>query len=857
MPITDETNHSYPVRMNRYLSPLCLATALEALGACTWLALIPADPKNAVWMGFSAIRLLIMATAAGLAVLFTITGLLLRRDGKISLSIESRAQRYARAGVLPAFLAGLALLVLTLLPDYRLGAYGSSFARIRPLVAWGTIFCLQLCIVASLWNGQGNFKHRLSGLVTQKGALRNVALATAVFLAIWAFVGLTGIGNDPHDTLWNLVEAPVLGLQMLAAWLLAFLYLLFVRRFPRWQSTANWVIVVLVWAGAVVMWWNQPFTGDFFVTPKTPPAFQFYPTSDAQAYDLSSQYALLGGGYNHRYVDKPVLTAMFTAYHLLAGQDYDRIIFLQTLVLATLPAILFLIGANLGSPAGGIIGAVLFISQEANRIAGSRLIQTSSSRLLLSELPTALLLALFTLLFLRWLQRPDRRKGFIFAAGCFLGLAALTRHNPWLLVPVGFVLIIVALWKQWKRMLLAGVLFGLGLAAGVGPWMAHSVQMYGTPFYFMIPGEGVVVQTRYIPEIERSVPTPTLPPGQEESLLPTPELPLATAAAAPQPVATVEPAAPSPWEHYGVVAFLMVRHYFHNLITSAMVFPLRGVFDDLSHTITATDSVWQSDWVGALTPTSAAGLVFILLTCAFGVGLAWARARLAGMMPLVYFASYCGAVSVALTSGGRYVVPFSWVVWLYAGVGLAYLTNLGLTLAGAQPEKPPAAPELPGQSSRLSWVAVTILILVSLLASWNDQVIRVLQGPISGGNTPRAWLGGAERQADQVEALLRQPGATLVEAKAIYPQYTSREMEVEGVLVHTREFSFILMTPDGEYQVSLPLEQAPKDWVDGGLVQVLGCQSGNFIDADAVAFTRQDDTFVYTRQPNIPLPCTP
>jgi hypothetical protein len=128
--------------------------------------------------------------------------------------------------------------------------------------------------------------------------------------------------------------------------------------------------------------------------------------------------------------------------------------------------------------------------------------------------------------------------------------------------------------------------------------MAHSVQMYGTPFYFMIPGEGVVVQTRYIPEIERSVPTPTLPPGQEESLLPTPELPLATAAAAPQPVATVEPAAPSPWEHYGVVAFLMVRHYFHNLITSAMVFPLRGVFDDLSHHQSRPQTRrWQSVWV--------------------------------------------------------------------------------------------------------------------------------------------------------------------------------------------------------------------------------------------------------------------
>jgi hypothetical protein len=142
---------------------------------------------------------------------------------------------------------------------------------------------------------------------------------------------------------------------------------------------------------------------------------------------------------------------------------------------------------------------------------------------------------------------------------------------------------------------------------------------------------------------------------------------------------------------------------------------------------------------------------------------------------------------VALTSGGRYVVPFSWVVWLLCarrpGLSTKPRHDPGRRAAGRIPRLLPKLylANLLG----LSWGRrlYDLDLLVSLLASWNDQVIRVLQGPISGGNTPRAELGALKGKRTRVvsKLLLRQPALRSVEAKAIiYRNNTAAKLDSRG-----------------------------------------------------------------------------
>ncbi|MCX6064453.1 MAG: hypothetical protein NT121_01670, partial [Chloroflexi bacterium] len=102
------------------------------------------------------------------------------------------------------------------------------------------------------------------------------------------------------------------------------------------------------------LWLAQPILPGYFATPPRAPNFEIYPFSDALIYAQYAQSALVGNGFMWPDVPtRPLYITFITWLHVLAGQDYIRVIFLQTLVLAAFPAVLYLLGKEVaGRPLG-------------------------------------------------------------------------------------------------------------------------------------------------------------------------------------------------------------------------------------------------------------------------------------------------------------------------------------------------------------------------------------------------------------------------------------------------------------------------------------------------------------------------
>jgi hypothetical protein len=731
----------------RWLTFFLTISAVEGAATVVYLLSIPADPKNSIFLGYSARRLGVMGAVvlgslvfAGLAYLFERKAdwrerlnALLNRPTKVSSTIL--------AGLVVTFLVGWALLWS---PPYRFIPYDLYFKGLLPVIVWVTVISAQASLLIANIQYGIDFRRLRKTLQEQVPVVRASIMAMAGIVLVWVVILLTRWGIEPDVVYWNNPGVPLLGLQVLVAWaaglgtLMAGTWLAG-RLSKKWSLGFDIFLFISIWVVAAVLWTGEPQVRSFFAPQPAPPNHAFYPISDAMTYDLAAQFALIGQGLeNGRHTDKPLLSAFLVLVHLIAGQDYDRVANVQAIFLALLPAFLYALGRALHSRPAGVLAGLLAAFKGKNAIASAWMVLSANPKELTSELPMTVLLAVLTLLIVLWLQRPERRFALGMLAAGVIGLGTLVRHNAWVFVPFFALLGLYVLWRGKHRVFLGAALFVIAFAASITPWMIRTNPVTGSPFYFMGPLEGVVWEDRYVdfevdgaqdaggsqsgeipveeiispseaasiqdgetpPETTATLPAQAIPPAQGEETLPEPGVTQSEQSAAPvqggetspepiaaQPVQVTAPPEPLTPESRLVEALQFIpRHFFHNWITSVLVLPLSPVNDDLRTTIMTAGSVWGAEWVSALSPLEFILLIFNLLGAAVGVGVSWSRWRLAGAAPLFTFIIYHLGTAVARTSGGRYIVPVDWVVYFYFAVGIVQLSLWGLALFGRSSE---------------------------------------------------------------------------------------------------------------------------------------------------------------------------
>ena len=286
------------------------------------------------------------------------------------------------------------------------------------------------------------------------------------------------------------------------------------------------IVAVLLWGTAVLLWQSVPLDASWFVTENRPPNFEPYPNSDAHYYDTPAQTALVGEGfyfYNTPFIRRPLYAAFLTALHVIGGQDYNQVAFLQILVLAFFPVLGYLVTRALHNRFSGLILAILLILRETNSIAISGNITASHVKLLMVDMPTTMLVSGFVLALLHWFKTINRSQIAALFTGGVLGACILLRAETFIFFfPVSLVaLILVKSKKKQRQWLQQSLLFLWGILLVTAPWVWRNWDMTGQIFLDSPIARFDLVAQRYQPFYTGTQATAA---PQQPTAAPTPDI---------------------------------------------------------------------------------------------------------------------------------------------------------------------------------------------------------------------------------------------------------------------------------------------------------------------------------------------
>ncbi len=827
-----------------------LAT-LEGIIALDALLRIPGETSSAWLLGLSKARLTLAVSLLFWTACFTALGVFARRDRVVGAlnAWLARPWRYTAALVfsLGIFLVGTQFLHLGyVVTDPYVRGY---LTRLSPLLLLAVLFAFQNLLLLP-W-----LRHGWPGGRARRLLLLSLVLF-AVLLLLWGAMALTGLGLIPDQIGWDPPGTPILLLQVAVAVFVGALVLLLdaLGVHPR-----DALIALLIWGAAVWLWGGQPMQPDYFSPAPRPPNFEFYPYSDAATHDVLAQRLLIGAGFPG-VARKPLYAVFLAGLHLLAGQDYQRIAFLQVMVLALLPVALYFLGGRLHHRASGVIAAALILLRERNAIALSGQIGVSHAKLLMSDLPATLGVAVLTLLLVRWLDAPQRRPRAPLVLGGVLGLLLLLRPQMSVLAAAVTLLAALWFWRQPRRAALNVALILLGLGLTLTPWLTRSYRLIGefalndpnqnaflTELYTLTPGEAAVTRL----------------PGESDGEF-----------------ARRVDAYLSAFirQHPDVVARFVAAHFAHSLAEMMVTLPMSpwvvsdGGSDLFPHWRTQGEKLWADccsaatyvhampfwdDWRGTLPPGGAGMLAFNLFLVAAGLAVAWKRRGALGLVPLGVGLVYLGSTALGRYSGWRLILPADWALFFYYALGWGQALRWGLRYAVGpmsakghrehrEPlgytEKPLCSPCLRVRIWAIA--ALTLLLLGSLpVLAENIAPFRYVGAP------PAEALARLETPAPSNDNMV------ILWGRALYPRFYPRGQGEPGgawAAFAPREYprlGFVLLGVN-PINIVLPVDSSPDSFPHYSEVIILGCQEEDVVLASAVVLLGEGGYTTLRAAPN-------
>ncbi|MDP1545806.1 MAG: hypothetical protein Q8L87_07275 [Anaerolineales bacterium] len=850
-----------------WLPSFSLFVALGAMITLSSLISSPSDPKNALFLGYSAIRLtLIVGMLILTATLLFLTWKLLQQPEHSQHWWERIFQQKPVSNFVFGIsaISFLILWILLFTPSYRLAGNISEYAaRLYPVLVWLAVVSAATTLISILLRKQNSFGLLMAA---NRTAIRAGIFIFLLFLLAWIVVSSTGIGIRDREDYWYGAGVPALGLQVLFSLLIggAVLWLEANRRFLK-----NDVLVfVLFWAVTAWLWVREPLLSNYFM-PDTAGNI-FYPYSDSATFDIASQWALIGQGlFGGLYFDRALYSAFLTYLHALAGQDYAILMAVQAAVFAVFPAIVYLIGRELHSRALGISAGMLIALRGVNSIITAKWIDTASPKMMLTDFPTAIGVALLLLFALKWMKNPSKLSLAVWAGGA-LGMTVMLRTHVFLLLPVIVIGFFIYGKSRWKVAALGSFLLVLGMLSATLPWDIRNRSNNIPLFYAYYSRIELILRERYGfgSQIPPPQPVPAIPGQGESSHARTLSRQLFRGRLASDVNDNV----------CNSTACSIANHFFHNLITSVLFLPNSPVVDDLWNTVKLGAPYWKQDWTGQdVGGTQALFLGINLLIISFGVGMLWERNKPASLLTMLLFLMYSTTNSFGFTSGGRYIVSIDWLVGLFFMAGLLQAVTWFLRLIGSVPAAPIMldednfTPYLRHRSGPYLQVfgtlALTIMMgaLIPLADSLFEKKYQE-RGPAKMLNVleEQGWLEQAGFEKDDVSVFLEHPQARLVEGRLLYPRYYPAGVgELDLSLPYMPHdyprLAFTLIAPSMPIAlgvvVSRTMPGLPAHTAD---VVVIGCAYTDYyassIDALAV-IVLTEPPYIQHREPGAPLQC--
>ncbi len=810
--------------------------------------------ESAILLGMSRERL---ALSGAMLILFS---------GLVYLGVQTiRGKTFggssAEAGERPSrslsFTLGATLLVflsawvMTWIPAERFGGLYYYIGRVYPFIVWLTCFSAAGLILL-LSNRFGLDVRQFRAFLREQRVVFFIAGAALLIFGFvsWAVASRVVNMRWQDEDFWYGAGVPLLPFQTLLAVVASIALVVVANKFPqkRWPDL---VLFALIWAIAAWLWAQEPVGSDFFITEPRAPNFAFYPDYDAKFFDLMSQYALIGQGLNNGvFYDRPLYSAWLVYLHIFAGQDYPQVVALQAAVFAVFPALGYLLGKRLHSRAAGVGLAILLTLRGMNAIELGPFINTVHQKQMMTDFPSAILILIMTLLLIRWLQEPVKNWLSLGLAAGVLGVSTLLRPHPLIYLPV---LIALAIWvyRQKKRVWITlSSLILVAALAGILPWVISN-------------GQGRSVVDLYLEKIKNVI----------RSRYPDFQLPGGSTLPKPTEVAAINN--PNLFSHTAVqtsdksVLEFGADNFLNNLATTVQVLPYTPYYQDLRYTVKNAENFWRPYWDGSMSPWAQAMLPINLVLIALGLGTAWKRARLSGLIPLIVMLAYYGMNALARTSGGRYLVPVDWVVIVYYFLGILALIEMACAfsradLFGQIPVSANIETAIP--FSRAAWGkifgVIVLFTVIGALIPLSGSFFERRYAPLTRRELGRQVVTQAKSQLGisglELSKFLVSPRSLILQGRILY----AREFEKDeglGVSIypfyHPKPYPrmiFTLIGYKGETRAILPsIQPAPIPNVSDAII--LGCRENDYIQVWAVLLT--DSNLLIKRAPAAPLTC--
>ena len=814
------------------------------------------EPGNAIFLGLSIPRLIFSLGLCIIFIFFTLITIKAVRDqGWAERTLEEWFGG-GPASRITTWLGGISLglgWIGCFLPPYQVGTFVNYWISLRPIMIF--ILLVSLATVAVVV-----IKRIRLGIHDLKISKTHY-LALLLFLASLLLLGImsySGFGIRMFDDFWYGAGVPILAPQLIVAIFCGVFFLHFEKRFKREQLDI--VIFLLVYAVTAILWVREPLQGSFLFLGPQPPNHVLYPFADAAIFDSASQFALIGQGIlNGQSFERSLYSSFLVYLHILAGQDYEKMMAIQAGIFAIFPGLIYLIGRSLNLRAIGLAAGIFAMFRGINSIAASNMIDMANPKMILTDFPAAIGLATIILLTCEWLKSPAQRSHYPLWIGGAIGFAFILKTNILILLVFIPIYAFFRLWPDRKGWLISSFLIMIGMIVITLPWELRNQSRGGVLYGSYLAKFQFVIQQRYISPAE---PGSSLPQPDEQGLS---LLSFKNTNVILEVSRNSTDVAPDTRLCNAVFCFAP-NHFLHNIVTSILILPTSPQMDDLRHTVKVTNPYWRPDWDGHFTASSLLFFVLNIFFIVLGVSIAWSKLHIPGLTPLAVFMFYDISSGLARTSGGRYLVPIDWIISIYFLVGVFQVIIWFANAIGIKwelfstPVKQDVSQSIPSRNFSNAVVILAALFglgsLIPLSESFQQPRYQNIDATQVLMEHEQAVKGAGMSMSD-IDLFLKNTNAELLIGRILYPRYYPIDRgEIFLYPYVTMGFprtAFTLIGPHGDWGVVLPGD-APKYFPHAADALVLGCKEEKYVDALAVIIL-DDSGAIYTRSPKSALQC--
>lgn len=651
-------NQKYPQKL------FYILTGIETLIAIFYLVSLPTDPKNVIFFGLSSNRLILLMMMVFIFVFSIFSYVHVNKkpeDPKWIERIRSFFKKFYYIYPVILFLCW----IIILFPAYRFGKYEVIYSRIQPLLILLSVIIFQFLILLNLKITKN--KNDFLSIINWKV----FGFFSLIVVIVWVFLVTTRIGLDIDHDFWGGAATPILPMMLYISIFVSFFLLFINSRNKSNKEKFNWLInifPIFLFFFAIIIWNLEPFTPLFFAPKVRPPNFEYYPYSDAHIYDMTAQSLMNGEGYMNRgYVQRPLYGFMLFLFHNLVGQKYLNVVFLQTILYAFFPVLMFYLGKKLFSPFIGISLGVLSVLRELTAFQASPFMEIVHSKLYMTDIWASFFSLLITVLVCIWYLKDKEEHLLLVLIGVIMGISLLIRINLLLIFIPIFIFVFFKKNKKIKIKIYRIAILGLSSFVILLPWMFRN--------YFQIGEFGIepqkfrmVIETRFNAENSDSIEGPnSLKPSQ----MIMPEKKYLTL------IEQID------IENYLNILRFSTANFLHNEIHSILIFPSSIFAESIKGVIEKNDFI-QETWLGEINARQFIAIIINLLLIGLGISISCKKFGWFGLFPLSIHLFYNLSNGIARVSGWRYVIVTDWIVILYFAIGLflvihSMLIKIGLT----------------------------------------------------------------------------------------------------------------------------------------------------------------------------------